>query len=891
MKNSLLSILSTVLFITGFATSAFAQEHISIKDLNTYETPLGQASDIGQHPLRDSTVSFTAVVQSYPKSSGLASFNSPNDIGRIHVFVIDTAAVSEGRAGMSMQIVESNVTLMETFTRGDIIDVTGRLTFFNNTAQFNVDEVTLVDNVNEEGFTRYAELLDPWAVDLNELNISNGDGTFEINLQNYPTYAHSYVSVTNGTISNVAESQGRVDYAVNADGSRIYGYDTSLRFRNDRSVYRTSETGPDYNWRRAEDGDFNPPVGAIANVSGFLTVNGDDPDNVIPGDADELFGINPFEDGVLWSKDANGDPLRLVDGEAGFEWPNDFVVTGLPPEVTAYSTNPEGAIIPSSTPVDITMTAQGPEMGITVDSVRVFFQAGDIDSTFLLTKNGDQFTGSLPGFEELTAVSYYFELYGSDGLTGRYPNTGSEGYFVLDEEVTAIEIIQRTSDGQAGSSPLAGAGSIPVNFTATVVSDAGTDGFIVIQDKAAKWSGVYVETNDHTQDLVRGNQVLVTEISVIEDFGVTGINLLSYEVLETPNTQIDTLAVPVLTQDLTTAPGFEEYEGVFVSLSDVKVLTNQADAPSDFGEWEIGSVQSTVAGADTLEAGEGLRIDDNVNFGTTTYGSTLNDFVRIGAEIQEVKAILHYSFGNPKLVLRSVEDVVGDNWTMPNNNFDLIAPEEDEEFVATGDGTPVWEATFDSDGNDITYEFVLFLAADTSEVYSQSADNDGADTQATIPFATVDSLLADLGLEVGESEDFVWTVRVSDGMDTTTVSSSYDPATNTFTPYYQAFTMERGLETSVENPAGVPNRFALEQNYPNPFNPTTQIAFDLPHAAHVQLNVFDMLGRKVATIVNERMTAGSHVRAFNASRLASGMYIYRIDAGSFTSTRKMMLIK
>lgn len=897
MKNNLLLTLCTVLLLAGLATPVIAQEHISIKELNTYET-LESASELSDHPMVDSTISFTAMVQSYPKSSGLASFSEPNDIGRIHVFVIDTAAVTEGRAGMSMQIVESNVTIMETFTRGDIIDVTGRLTFFNNTAQFDVDEAVLVGNVNEDGggYESYAGLLDPWDVTLTDLNTANGDGTFEINLQNYSTYAHSYVRITDGAISNVAASGGRVDYAVNADGTRIYGYDTSLRYRNDRNVYRTSDSGPDYNWRRDVDGDFDPPVGAVANVSGFLTVNGDDPDGVLSPDADELFGINPFEDGIFWGKDAEGNPVRFVDGQdlgggATFEWPNDFVVTGLPPEVTAYNADPAGPIVTSDTEVNITMTAEGPEAGITVDSVKMFFQAGEIDSVITLAKNGDEFTGALPGFDALTAVSYYFELYGSDGLNGRYPNTGSEGYFVLDEEVTAIEIVQRTPDGASGDSPLAGAGPIPVNFTATVVSSAASDGFITIQDKAAKWSGVYVEASNGAGNLERGAQIEVTELSVGETYGVTSVELLSYTDLETPNDQIDTLAVSLLTQDITsTVNGSEEYEGVFLSFSDVKVTTNQADGTNDYGEWEIGSRQGGGA-ADTLEAGDGLRVDDNVNFGSTTYGSNLNDFVRVGAEIEELKGILHYSFGNPKMVLRGLDDVTGDNWTLPRNDFSLESPADEAEVTVSSDLLVEWEDSEDFDGNPVTYEWVLYSSDTSSVVVTVPSDNESSASEVTLPYDTVDSLLESAGLEVGESADFLWNVRISDGADTIDVAQSYEVETNTFIPLYYSITLERAMQTSNEETAGLPKSFDLKQNYPNPFNPTTKIAFDLPQASNVELSVYDMLGRKVATIVNERMTAGSHTMSFDASRLASGMYIYRIDAGSFTSTRKMMLIK
>jgi hypothetical protein len=85
--------------------------------------------------------------------------------------------------------------------------------------------------------------------------------------------------------------------------------------------------------------------------------------------------------------------------------------------------------------------------------------------------------------------------------------------------------------------------------------------------------------------------------------------------------------------------------------------------------------------------------------------------------------------------------------------------------------------------------------------------------------------------------------------------------------------------------------FALSQNYPNPFNPTTAIAFQLPNASRVTLTVFNVLGQKVATLVNSNMAAGSHTVSFDAKGLASGMYFYRLEAGTFTATKKMMLVK
>ncbi len=97
--------------------------------------------------------------------------------------------------------------------------------------------------------------------------------------------------------------------------------------------------------------------------------------------------------------------------------------------------------------------------------------------------------------------------------------------------------------------------------------------------------------------------------------------------------------------------------------------------------------------------------------------------------------------------------------------------------------------------------------------------------------------------------------------------------------------------TDVDLLSDVPAEFSLRQNYPNPFNPTTQIRFDLPESAQVRLDVFNSLGQRVATLVNETKSAGSHEISFDAGHLSSGHYLYRLEAGSEVLTRTMTLIK
>ena len=96
---------------------------------------------------------------------------------------------------------------------------------------------------------------------------------------------------------------------------------------------------------------------------------------------------------------------------------------------------------------------------------------------------------------------------------------------------------------------------------------------------------------------------------------------------------------------------------------------------------------------------------------------------------------------------------------------------------------------------------------------------------------------------------------------------------------------------STEEFGESPDEFKLNQNYPNPFNPSTSISFELPHSSHVELRVYDVMGREVAVPANGTFTAGNHTVSFDASTLGSGTYIYRMVAGEFQQSRTMLLVK
>jgi hypothetical protein len=153
----------------------------------------------------------------------------------------------------------------------------------------------------------------------------------------------------------------------------------------------------------------------------------------------------------------------------------------------------------------------------------------------------------------------------------------------------------------------------------------------------------------------------------------------------------------------------------------------------------------------------------------------------------------------------------------------------------------------------------------------------GSDFASTV----VDSSgLTDTTVIVGPLEYYrvyFWRVRATNGIGTSGWSS-----VNSFRTQ-QLVAVDRGDE--------IPTDYSLSQNYPNPFNPTTSIRFALPKNERVSLKVYDVLGREEATLVDEEMPAGTYTVTWNASQAASGVYFYRIEAGSFRMTRRMAVVR
>jgi len=143
----------------------------------------------------------------------------------------------------------------------------------------------------------------------------------------------------------------------------------------------------------------------------------------------------------------------------------------------------------------------------------------------------------------------------------------------------------------------------------------------------------------------------------------------------------------------------------------------------------------------------------------------------------------------------------------------------------------------------------------------------------------VDTVLVDTSLQLtglANAHRYYWRVRAGNSGGASAWSEVFNFTTST---------------TGVNELPGVPTEYTLSQNYPNPFNPTTVIRYSIPQVALVRLTVYNLLGQEVVVLVSEHQTVGIYEADFNASHLPSGTYFYRLVAGTYSATKKMLLVK
>lgn len=386
------------------------------------------------------------------------------------------------------------------------------------------------------------------------------------------------------------------------------------------------------------------------------------------------------------------------------------------------------------------------------------------------------------------------------------------------------------------------------------------------------------------------------------------------------------------------------------SLSTTAIYVYNADGtPADFSplyilEWADGTTPNDTlgrfwdptladgAGAYDTRSGRGIAADADGNVVASQWLTLFKFDYKTGKVLKKVEpgigSLTETTFdadGNAY-----VSAVVGAEAPIVKFDSNLENPEElfkltgsfSRDFQVSADGNTIWWAGYTL-GAVLKYtrpdEFSGFntipdtvLAGIKSEVFDlhpttgnlwvgAGSTNDFPDTDKYRPETFYAFDVADLGTENEAPVDSIlWNAGTIDGtygdarprgLDFTADGQvAYISMFGAGSPSVQKFVP--GLPTSNESEvAELPSGYELEQNYPNPFNPTTNINFTLKNSGLVSIKVYDMTGREVATLANGRFTAGTHTATFDASNLASGVYLYSLQANGVRLTNKMTLIK
>jgi len=218
----------------------------------------------------------------------------------------------------------------------------------------------------------------------------------------------------------------------------------------------------------------------------------------------------------------------------------------------------------------------------------------------------------------------------------------------------------------------------------------------------------------------------------------------------------------------------------------------------------------------------------------------------------------------------------------PPGDFSLLTPGDGDTLMIMPEDLGssqlfAWGASVDPNGTEVEYEICITIQSP----FDQFCDENGTSTANFVTFDEMVEYIDSVGVT---AVDVMWTVYANDGMDETEAVNGP-----------RSLRIDAGYALGIYDEM-VPVEFALHQNYPNPFNPVTNIRFDIPEESHVRLDIYNVTGQKVATLVNGSLQPGYHSIQWNGTngagkQLASGMYIYRISSREFTAVKKLVLMK
>ncbi len=431
----------------------------------------------------------------------------------------------------------------------------------------------------------------------------------------------------------------------------------------------------------------------------------------------------------------------------------------------------------------------------------------------------------------------------TDGTIRSSPAIGKDGtvYFgSLDQHIYALHPDgtlkwKYKTEGEIQSSPALGAdGTVYIGSDDNHLYALSTDGSLKWKYKTAH----SVESNPVIGD---SGTIYVSSLGYLYAISEDGTELWKNEIEDAGITG------PALDSDGTLYVG-----------ADAKILTcgavhavNVKDGTEDWWECAVKGVMKppTIGNDTTIYVGSKQRYGDK-------YGSEDRYVLHALNEDKTRK----WTYGPIKSIQAS--PAIG-----PNGN------------VYAGSGAGIFYAV--GPGRDLQWSYETEGAADDHYIYSSPA----VDSNGVVYFGSSNNYIYALNAD----GTLKWKYNTGDRIVTS-------PAIGANGTIYIAsdssmYAIGQTTTTSIGDHPDSPTSFELKQNYPNPFNPTTNIQFELPEPTEVRLTVYNRIGQKVSTLINQKMGAGSHSATFDAPGLPSGVYIYRLKADGFSKSRKMLLVK
>jgi len=258
-------------------------------------------------------------------------------------------------------------------------------------------------------------------------------------------------------------------------------------------------------------------------------------------------------------------------------------------------------------------------------------------------------------------------------------------------------------------------------------------------------------------------------------------------------------------------------------------------------------------------------LEDTSDIGTL-YSADLSRLTGTDSSAYGIKIYIEDQSGNSAEWTLDPAFSVGDFTDYTPSDFSLLEP-ANEEILSEADTIKfIWKAATDEDSDTLTYNLSIFNAKIDTTIENISDTSFSFQNQVYFP----------------ENEYINWAVSASDGITTTASSDT--------------FKFSIGEVSGIDDVSQIPKEFALYQNYPNPFNPSTTISFALPKREMVKMKIYDILGREICMLVNKTMEPGIKKVEWDGKNshgypVTSGVYFYRLEAGDYTDTKEMLIIK